>query len=310
MKQILSMILAGLMLLCFAGCSANTETVYTESAMDSSYEGGNGLLYGNTGSAPAGTAMEKTETVSPENQKLIRTMRIQAQTQELDPLLAQMESQIKQLGGYVENKSVYNGVSTANKTTRNADLVIRIPADRLDEFAQQIRGQSNVISMSESVDDVTLSYVAVESRITALETEQQRLLELMEKAETMSDLLQIEARLTEVCTELEKVVSQLRVYDNMIAYATLNLFITEVKEYTEPEVEKTVWQRIGGGLENSWEIVCAAVTEFFVFVIVSLPIVIPMVAVTLGVIFVVRLRTKRNRKNHNESDTQQNELNP
>ena len=51
----------------------------------------------------------------------------------------------------------------------------------------------NVTQKNESVEDVTLQYVDVESRKKALETEQERLMELLSSAENMEDLLAIES---------------------------------------------------------------------------------------------------------------------
>ena len=62
---------------------------------------------------------------------------------------------------------------------------------------------SNFVSRQESIDDVTLQYVDLESHKKMLEEEQKRLLELMEKAETMEDIITIESRLTEVRYQLE-----------------------------------------------------------------------------------------------------------
>ena len=56
-----------------------------------------------------------------------------------------------------------------------------------------------------------------------LETEQQRLLELLETAESLDDILTIESRLTEVQYELDSKESQLRTYDNQIDYSTVYL---------------------------------------------------------------------------------------
>lgn len=290
-KRLITLIMSVLLLFSFVGCSAeSTEAFYSKGEADVRYETSNGLVMGDAMEAPSQSAGGDAPVA--QNQKLVRTMRIQAQTQDMDPLLTQLESKIRQLGGYVESKNVHNGVSTAIRTTRNAELVIRIPADSLDDFAEHIRGQSNVISLNESVDDITLKYVAVESRITALETEQQRLLELLAKAENMSDLLQIEARLTEVRAELERMVSQMRVYDNLVDYGTLHLSITEVREYTEPEEEKTVWQRIGDGLAENWNGLVNMFTELFVFLISSLPILIPVGVIVFALYRVLKARKK------------------
>jgi hypothetical protein len=85
--------------------------------------------------------------------------------------------------------------------------------------------------------------VDTESRLNALKTEEARLLELLAQAETMSDLLEIEGRLTEVRYQLESAASQLRTYDNQIDYATIYLYIEEVQEYT-PVEEPGFFERI------------------------------------------------------------------
>ena len=288
-KRWIPTVIALLLILSFAGCSAEESYSTTDSVYRT--ESSNGLVYGDAMEAPSQSAGGNASVA--QNQKLIRTMRIQAQTQDMDPLLAQLDSKIRQLGGYVESKNVYNGGITGNISNRHAELAIRIPADSLDDFADHIRGQSNVVSLNESVDDITLQYVAVESRVKALETEQQRLLELLEKAETMSDLLKIESRLTEVRTELEQVMSQIRIYDNKVDYATLHLTVTEVKEYTEPEVEKTVWQRIGEGLSGTWNAVVTFLVELFVFLVSSLPVLIPVGVIGFFVLRGVKARKKK-----------------
>ena len=76
-------------------------------------------------------------------------------------------------------------------------------------------------------------------------------MELLAQAGTMEDLLQIEKRLTEVRTELEKVTSQLRLYDNLVGFGTVHLSLRQVTEFTDTTVEPTIWQRIGSGFVSS-----------------------------------------------------------
>ena len=230
------------------------------------------------------------------NQKLVRTMTVEAESDNMDTLLAELDSKVSALNGYIENKSTRNGGVTATRRYRYAEMTIRIPADRLGDFMDHISGQTNVISYNESADDITLRYVATQSRVTALETEQQRLLELLAKAENMTDLLLIEERLTNVRTELEEVTTQMRIYDNMVDYGTIRLSVTEVQEFT-PMEEKTVWQKIGSGIAENWRNLCDGAEAVFVFLIVSLPYYIPIGAVVLvtvlGVKLVVRKRKKK-----------------
>lgn len=229
------------------------------------------------------------------NQKLVRKLRIEAETEDLDALLSQIDQRVSELGGYCENREVYNGSPSSTRRYRRATLIIRIPAEQLDQFSQHVSGVSNVTSSSETADDITLTYIATESRVKALQTEHDRLLELLAKAENMTDLLEIESRLTKVRTELEQIASQLKLYDNMVNYGTVTLNLNEVREYTVVEEPETVWERIGAGFMESLEGVGIFFRELFVFVIVALPyLVLIGIAVTLLVIIIKK--RKKNKK--------------
>ena len=69
--------------------------------------------------------------------------------------------------------------------------------------------------------------------MNALLAEEARLVELMAQAETMTDLLQIEQRLTDVRYELEDITSQMRILENQVDYATIYLNIEEVRDFTQ-----------------------------------------------------------------------------
>ena len=198
---------------------------------------------------------------------------------------------------------MYNGSQYSGRRYRHADLTVRIPADRLDQFVQHVSENSNVTNNKETADDITLSYVATQSRITALETEQTRLLELLASAQDMSDLLEIEQRLTEVRTELEKVTSQLRLYDNQVSYGTIYLAVSEVKEYTVVEEPETVWGRIAAGFVESLKNLGKFFTELFVTLVVGLPYLI-LAGILLTAVILVLKNAKRKRKAKKESQEQ------
>lgn len=246
------------------------------------------------GSAPVSEYPAVTE------QKLIRKVYLEAETENLDALLETIAEKIKQLGGYIEQQEIYHGSPTAQRRYRRGTLTIRIPAEKLNEFVTKVTEESNIVSSNETSDDVTLRYVAIQSRITALETEQTRLLELLAKAETTRDLLEIEERLTEVRTELEEITSQLRVMDNQVNYGTVNLSVSEVKEYTVVEEPETVWQRIGNGFMQSLKNIGKGFTELFVWFVTNLPHLVLWGILTSGAWAVVHILRKKKKAKKEE----------
>lgn len=228
----------------------------------------------------------------PENRKLIRTIRMDAETETLDQMLAALDGKIVELGGYVESREVYNGSSYSQRRYRRGSLTIRIPAENVDSFIDHVGGISNIVSSNETVEDITLQYVDTESRVAALEVEQERLMALLEQADSLADLLEIERRLTEVRYELENYASRLRGYDNKINYATIHLDISEVQEYT-PVAEETVWQRISGGFVDSLKGIGEGIVEFLVWVLANSPYLVLYGGVLTVLVTIVRKARKK-----------------
>ena len=228
------------------------------------------------------TSSTGLSTYSDPNAKLIRTVYLDAQTRDYDTLMAGLDAKIAALSGYVENRDAYNGSEYYGRSNRYCDLTIRIPADRLDEFITHVNENCNVISTSETVENVTLEYADTAARVEALETEQTRLLELLEGAQNLTEILEIEERLSDVRYELNSYASQLRVMDNMVTYATIHLSINEVEKLT-PVEEPTVWQRISEGFMDSVDDVWDSLVDLFVWVAVNSPwLVIWAIVISLG----------------------------
>lgn len=292
-KKYLAIILSAVLIVSLlAGCTKSmdagmAEDYYYNAPVENAGSGVYDDSYKEVGEASTAEA-ELTD------RKLIKTVELDAETEDLDELLGALTQQVNQLGGYVENQRVYNGSAYSKYRSRSASMTIRIPAEKLDEFVGHVEGSTNIVSRYSYIDDVTLTYVATESRVNALVAEEQRLLELLSQAETMSDLLEVEARLTDVRYELESVTSRLNVLKNQVSYSTVNLSIDEVVEYT-PVEEETFWQRISGGFMDSLKGIGDGVVEVTVFVLANLPYLVLLAVCAVAVIFLAK-RTIRRKK--------------
>lgn len=211
------------------------------------------------------------------SRKLIKTVNISAETEDFDTLVPGLQKQVEALGGYIESISVYDVgsyyVEDTMQKQRRANLTARVPKEKLDGFLVQVGEQTNVTSRSENVEDVTLRYVDLESHKKALLTEQERLLALMEKAESVEDIITIEGRLSEVRYQLESMESQLRTYDNQIDYSTVYLSIEEVRKYSAPQTA-TVWQRIENGFMKSLENIGFGIRDFAIGFVIDIPYIV------------------------------------
>ena len=227
------------------------------------------------------------------SRKLIRNVHMDVETREFDDLMVFVESSVKAAGGYVENSySYYGSVYRGGGNTRSASLTLRIPAAGLDKFLSDVGGRANVISRNENVSDVTLTYVDMESHRNALRTEEESLINMLAKAETVEDLITIENRLADVRYQIESMESQLRTYDNLVDYATLSLSITEVEELT-PVVEQSAWAKMGNGFMNSLHNIGRGLQNFGIGFVMNLPYILIWAAVILVIFLIAKALIKK-----------------
>lgn len=281
MKKMLSLLLCLCLLCSLSACggSSKSTVMHEEAAAEAP------AMMADNAASLKGT--ESGSTTLPEGRKWIITIDMNVETDDLNLLMENLEQTINTLGGYVEDQNIHNGSNYASRRYRNANLTIRIPDEKVDQFTSDISGLANVVSQNLRREDITLKYVATSSRVTALETEEARLLELLAKAETMEDLLTIEARLTDVRYELENYASQLRLYDNQIDYATIYLYIDEVQEYT-PVEEPTFFERIRNTFSDSLEGLGDAIVNLTVFFVGNSPYLLTIGAAAAAMILLVR----------------------
>ena len=276
MKKILSVLLCAALVLTLTACGGSAKNTSAMGVMREEAAAEAPAMMADNAASLKGA--QPQSAALPEGRKWIITIDMTVETDDLDMLTADLDQKIKSLGGYVEDQSVHNGSNYASRRYRSANLTVRIPEEKADQFTSDISGLANVVSQNLRREDITLNYVATSSRVTALETEEARLLELLAQAETMEDLLTIEARLTDVRYELENYTSQLRLYDNQIDYATIYLYIEEVQEYT-PVEEPGFFERIRNTFSDALEGLGDGIVNITVFLVGNSPYILVFCAV-------------------------------
>ena len=289
MKKILSLVLCAVLLLSLTACGGSAKNTSAMGVVREEAAAEAPAMMADNAASLKGA--ESGSSALPEGRKWIITIDMNVETENLDTMMADLDQKITSLGGYVEDQNIHNGSNYAARRYRNANLTVRIPDENVDQFTNEVSGLANVVSQNLRREDITLKYVATSSRVTALETEEARLLELLAKAETMEDLLEIEARLTDVRYELENYASQLRLYDNQVDYATIYLYIDEVQEYT-PVEEPTFLERIQTTFSDALEGLGDGIVNLTVFFVGNSPYLLTFG----GIAAVIILLVKRTRK--------------
>ncbi len=228
--------------------------------------------------------------------KLIRTVNLNVETTEFDDLLASITQFVEASGGYIEQSDLSGRSISGGNGRRYASITARVPSNQVDTFLSQMNEKSNVTYRSENVQDVTLKYTDIESRKKSLTIEQERLWELLEKADSLDAVIALEERLSEIRYELERFESQLRTYDNQVDYSTVYISIDEVAVFTPTEPD-SVMTRIQKGFTRNLKNVGNGFVNFFVWFVSSLPTLLVWAVLIAIIVLIVRAVIKRRRRN-------------
>jgi hypothetical protein len=271
------------------------------------------------GGGDAGLTSTQIEASVAANRKLIKTVNMSIETIAFNEFINNLQNEVNKCGGYIEYEYSYNGsaYNQDNFTNKNATYTIRIPDSKLDSFVGAVSGLASVTDKTTSTEDITLNYVDTESKKEMYEAEQESLMALLEKAESIEDITYLTQRLTEIRYNIESMESKLRVYDDLTDYATVNINVTEVKVLTPTVVEeKTLSQEMKEGFEQSVGDVINGIKHSFARFVIRLPYLIRtlvILAIIGGIIFaivriIIAIVKKQNKKYRDAYEAKKKEI--
>ncbi len=293
-----------------SGNYATKEAAATEYAAEEAAGASDGLYdyydeepveYEESSSTTASSAEKVTEEDASSNKskrKLITNLDLNVETREFDSLITFLRNKTEELGGYVEAENITNR-SYNSTMARYGSMTLRIPENKLDGFMSALSEKSNITNQNKTVKDVTLTYADLEGHKKALLAEQEQLLALMEKADTIEDILRIQTQLSDVQYQLESMESQLRTFDNQITYSTVVMNIDEVVEYT-PDAPPSFGQRAKEGFLENWNDVVEFFKELVLAIITHIPVLVVLIIVIVVIIIIVKVLDKKAKKRRSE----------
>lgn len=241
-----------------------------------------------TAEAGAAAADEVTESAAASARKLIRHLNLDVETLDFDKMVEELKKRTAELGGYIESSSISgSSYNSRYKNSRYASLTLRIPQAKTDTLLGEIGDMANVLSRTENVDDITLTYVDLESHVNALKEEQARLTEMLGKAETVEDMMSIESYLADIRYELESYASQLKLYDNLVTYDTVSVNVQEVTKET-PTEEPTLWQRITRGFADNLVGLAQDAADLLVWFVSGIPYFVALFVIIFIIIKLIK----------------------
>ena len=232
--------------------------------------------------------------------KIIYSAWVDLETLDFDQSLKDVYALIDRCGGFLENADVsgtdYSSQFHGYKNYRSANFTIRVPKAQFSQLLDSLGSIGNVTYTSTQAENITSQFTDTESRLAMYKTEEERLLAMLEKADTVEDMILIESRLSDVRYNIESLTTQLNNWQKQVDYSTVTLHLNEVAKLTEEiPVQRSYWEQVGDSLKSVLTATGNFFKDFLRIFIAALPILF-ICAVITGLVLVIVFSARRARK--------------
>ncbi|MFO8001474.1 MAG: DUF4349 domain-containing protein [Marinilabilia sp.] len=223
----------------------------------------------------------KTREVA--KKKIIQDGRLHLRVDNLEESKIYIDSLVKSYNGYYANESYNN-----SEREVSYNLKIRIPENNFESFVNDSEtGVGEVIFKEIQARDVTEEFFDLETRIENKKKYLSRYRELLDKAQNVKEILEIEEEIRGIEEELESTEGRLKYLRDLVDYSTLNLTLTKEKDFKFNPVNRDDFpERLKQSISKGWIIL----VDFFLFLIKLWPF---WIIVSISVITWKKLKKKR-----------------
>lgn len=197
---------------------------------------------------------------------------------------SEIEKIIKSSNSYIGNEN-----EQRNTYSISNDMVIRVVNKDFEVMVEKLLSVAdNVNSKNISAEDVTAQFVDLQSRLRSKKEIEKRYLDILQKANKVSDILEIEQKIGEIREEIEAKEGELKYLADQVDYSTINLTVHEDFEYT-PSDKPGFWGRIGAAFGNGWN----GFLGFIVGMVYAWPLWLILGTVTYFLVRFIRRKIKK-----------------
>lgn len=162
-----------------------------------------------------GSSQETSQTI---DRKIISTATLTVEADSVERATAMAQAIAENLGGFVSQLSSSGGAQSPR-----ADLTLRVPQPQFFPALARIEALGEVQSRSLGREDVTERYIDLSARLKSAEREEQSLLNLLGRSNSVAEVLSVERELARVRAEVERLQGQLNFLERQVALASIQL---------------------------------------------------------------------------------------
>ena len=237
--------------------------------------------------APSNTASNSStnenELASTTDRKVIRNADLELESETPEDIQHKIASIAVSNGGFV----VESNQSSSDSQSSTHDVVsmtVRMPAEHFEQTLDEIRNVGGrVVSENVKGQDVTEEFIDIEARLKAKKALESQFMEIMKRANSIEDALNVQGQLADVRAEIEKIEGRKRFLENQSSLSTIKLRVQT------PKVFAASSQGFGGRLADSFESGLGVAMNFVLGLVTFIVAVVPFALfIGLPTVFVFR----------------------
>jgi|GEM_PF-1375905 len=159
--------------------------------------------------------------------KIIYEGTIEMETASFDETMEIINRTAEEAGGYIASSELGTRMVVQSREYRYYNVTIKVPVERYKETFQYLQSLELGAYSIESAQDVTDKYYDTEGRLKTRRVEEERVLEMISRAETIEELLQLEQRLGEIRMDIELYEARLNSLERSSSYSTITIRVME-----------------------------------------------------------------------------------
>lgn len=194
------------------------------------------------------------------DKKIIKTAYINIEVVNIVASRKLIDTTIKTFNGNIVSENMQN-----TESQLSSNINIKVPALQFDKMLAKLATLAKKVDYQNiETQDVTAEYIDVETRLSNGKKVEQTYIKLLQRANTIEDILKIEQKLGEIRTEIESTQGRLKYINNQVSYSTINLSIYQKLEYKFiAEQLPSFWERLKGSIISGWR----GIVTFILFLI-------------------------------------------
>ncbi len=173
------------------------------------------------GVLPHQTFQSETSLLETTNRLMIYTATVSLKVKNVTTAINKITSLTEEFGGFIQEINIYG------TERKEGYITVRIPQTNFQEFLKKIASIGKLENKKVEGQDVTEKFIDLQARLNNSKKEEQRLLQILEKAETVDEILKVEKEIKTVRTEIDTLTGQIKFLQRRITYSTIKISLEE-----------------------------------------------------------------------------------